>query len=255
MKKVWIVGLFVSFIVAVGCKDEQDKLKEAMANAEAAKKQALEAAKVAEQAAKAAAEAADEASEEAGEDADDAADSAKDAPQNIQEAMAEMQKAIAKNTSNVEPVNFRDLKKMLPEKAAGIARSDAKGEKAGAMGMKISNAQGTYKDGDKRVQVKIVDMGTMKGFAAMAAAGWAMAEIDRESDDGYERTTKIDGHKAYEKWNSKTKRGEVKMILVDRFMVEVEGRNVKMEDLMSTAKGLPLDDLVEMKNEGVGEAK
>lgn len=252
MKKVWIVGLFVSFIVAVGCKDEQDTLKEAMANAEAAKKQALEAAKKAEEAAKAAAEAAGEASGEAEEAG---GGSANVDPKNLQEAMAEMQKAIAKNTANVEPVNFRELKEMLPETAAGLKRSDAKGEKAGAMGMKISNATGTYKDGDKRVTVKIVDMGTMKGFAAMAAAGWAMAEIDRESDDGYERTTKIEGHKAYEKWNSKTMRGEVKMILVDRFMVEVEGRNVKMEDLMKTAKGLPLDDLEALKNEGVGEAK
>ncbi|MEQ9503662.1 MAG: hypothetical protein RIT81_42800 [Deltaproteobacteria bacterium] len=249
MKKVWIVGLFVSFIVAVGCKDEQEKVKEAMANAEAAKKQALEAAKVAEQAAKEAAKVAKEAADDGEEAADDATDAAD--PKNLQEAMAEMQKAIAKNTSNVEPVNFRELKKMLPDEAAGLKRTNAKGEKAGAMGMKISNAEGKYEADGKRLTVKIIDMGSMKGFAAMAAAGWAMAEIDRESDDGYERTSKIDGHKSYEKWSSKTMRGQVKLILADRFMVEVEGRKVPMKDLLATAKGLPLDDLVDMKDEGV----
>ena len=75
----------------------------------------------------------------------------------------------------------------------------------------------------------------------MGMAAWANLSIDKEDSNGYERTTKIDGHKAYEKYNTKSERGEVSIFFKERFIVKVEGRKVKMEDIIEVAKEIDLD--------------
>lgn len=56
-------------------------------------------------------------------------------------------------------------------------------------------------------------MGSMKGLAGMTAFAWSWAEIDKESDDGFERTFEYKGHKAYEKYDTNYKNGEYRYLL------------------------------------------
>ena len=249
MRTVVAVLLFASFIVAYGCKEERQQAEEAMKLAEQAKAMAEAAAKEAQkEAAKAAVEA-----EKAG---DEATEGAKGQPKDLNEALAQMKNAIEKNAPQVDPVDFRKLKKMLPEKVGDLERKKAKGEKAGAMGVKVSNAEGRYEGPDgARLKIKLIDMGSMKGFAAMAATGWAMAEIDRESDDEWEKTTKYKGFKTFEKYNTKRNQGETKMIVANRFIVEISGRKVTWDQIKAARDEIPFDDLEDMKNEGVKEEK
>ncbi|MSO21892.1 MAG: hypothetical protein EXQ58_01280 [Acidobacteria bacterium] len=44
----------------------------------------------------------------------------------------------------VTPVDFRELKALLPEALPGMRRTQAEGEKAAAMGLNISKAEGEY---------------------------------------------------------------------------------------------------------------
>jgi len=78
-------------------------------------------------------------------------------------------------------------------------------------------------------------------------AAWSKLDVDRETDDGYERTTTFDGHKAYEKYNDKRKRGEINLIVNSRFIVQVEGRGVEMDELKRAIKKIDLDDLAKLK--------
>lgn len=249
MRNVIAVLLFGSFIVAYGCKEERQQAEEAMKLAEQAKAMAEAAAKEAQkEAAKAAVE--------AGKAGDAAADGAEGQPKDLNEALAKMKSAIEKNAPQVDPVDFRKLKKMLPEKVAGLERKKAQGEKAGAMGVKVSNAMGQYEGAEgARLKIKLIDMGSMKGFAAMAATGWAMAEIDRESDDGWEKTTKYKGFKAFEKYNTKRKQGETKLIVANRFIVEISGRKVTWDQIKDARDEIPFSDLEDLKNEGVKDTK
>ncbi|MBX2842090.1 MAG: hypothetical protein KTR26_09975 [Flammeovirgaceae bacterium] len=157
--------------------------------------------------------------------------------------------------SKVEPVNFRKLKELLPEEVAGIDRTNAEGEKAGAMGMKISKAEGGYDDGDKKINISITDMGFMASgeLGAMMTAGWLMADIDRESDTEMERTTKIKGYKGYEEYKFDKKSGKVSLFVGDRFIVEIDGRNIELDDLRETVDEIDLDELESMKDEGKEE--
>ena len=173
--------------------------------------------------------------------------------QNMADALKKMSEA-ANDGKSVEPVNFRDLKGLLPDDLPGLKRTEATGEKNSVMGIKVSTAEAQY-DNDRgaSVNVEITDMGTMKGFAGLAKAGWTMADIDKETDTGYERTTKIDGFKAYEKYETDQQWGEISVIVGDRFIVEISGSNVEMDVIKKAVEKIDLKKLEKMKDQGVSE--
>lgn len=169
-----------------------------------------------------------------------------------EQAMQQMQQAMGGDGEAVEPVDFRVLKDMLPEDLPGMERTNAKGEKTGMMGIKISQAEGEYRGEDNsRIEITILDMGTMKS-AAMFGYAWLMAEIDRESDTGYERTTKYKGYPAYEKMERRgeTERFESQVVVGERFIVSINANNASEDQIEAAREGIDYDDLEDRKNEG-----
>ncbi len=159
---------------------------------------------------------------------------------------------------NIDPIDFRTLTEMLPSRAAGLNQVDKTGEKSGFSGMATSYAEGRYEDLDGRqsITVKITDVGSMTSLVAFGMA-WMNMVIDKESTSGYERTTKIDGHPALEKFEQGEgySRGELTVVVVNRYIVEVSGSDVSMSNLKSTMGSINLSKLASMKDEGVTSAE
>ncbi|MGB5848973.1 MAG: hypothetical protein WBH40_10830 [Ignavibacteriaceae bacterium] len=155
----------------------------------------------------------------------------------------------------VEVVNFRKLKELLPEELDEMKRTGSSGEKTNAFGINVSKAEGEYKseDNKQKIKITILDMGSMKGLAGMTAFAWSWAEIDKESDDGFERTFEYKGHKAYEKYNTNYQDGEVQVLVAKRFMVEIKGSDTPMEKMHSALDEVNIGDLESMKDEGKKE--
>jgi hypothetical protein len=166
---------------------------------------------------------------------------------NMAEAMKAMGMAL-NGGKKVDPVSFKDLKALLPEELPGWKRKETKGEKNGAMGLSISQADGRYDgEGGATLRIKIVDAGSLTGPIGIGLAGWASIEIDRETDDEYEKSTTFGGYKAFEKYNSKEKTGEMKLLLAGRFIVEVRGHGVKIDDIKGALGKLDLKKLESLK--------
>ncbi|MCG6914797.1 transposase [bacterium BMS3Abin03] len=157
-----------------------------------------------------------------------------------------------KQGSKVETVDFRKLKELLPEELDGMNRTSASGEKTNSFGIKVSQSEGKYKseDGEQNIKITIIDLGSMKGLTGMALFAWTMAEIDKETEDGYEKTTEFKGYKAFEKYNTKNKNGDLEVIVGDRFMVKGEGWGVDMDDIHNALSLIDFSSLESMKNEG-----
>lgn len=149
----------------------------------------------------------------------------------------------AAKATPVEPVDFRELKALLPAELAGMKRTSVEGEKNGAMGMSIAKAEARYENDGASVKITVSDFGGLSGFAAMAQFGWAMQEIDRETENGYEKTITLAGNKAIEKYNKEGKNGEVRIMIKSRFMVEIEGNGIDMAAIKAAAAKLPMDKL------------
>lgn len=162
--------------------------------------------------------------------------------------MKEVQKGFEEG-KKYEVVDFRDLKALLPEALGDLKRTNAEGEKTGAMGFTVSKAEADYNNEDysKRIDVEITDISGATGFAGIAAWGWAMADIDKETETGYEKTIKYKGHKAYEKYDSQGEYGSIEVLVSGRFMVSVNGNNVPMGEIKLALDQIDIGKLESMK--------
>lgn len=166
-------------------------------------------------------------------------------PKNLAEAMEQVNKMMGEQgNSDVEIINFRELKEMLPQKAAGLERQNAGGETAGFGGFKVSTANGEYSDADgkKTLEIEITDTGKIP-MAVTGLAAFANVDIDRENDNGFERTTKFEGFPAYEKYTNAGERSEFSVFVNNRFVVSAEGRGLTMDEVKKGLKEVGLKKL------------
>ena len=187
--------------------------------------------------------------EEVGEKAGDM--NLEDAAKNLQDAMKQLGDA----TQGADPVDFRELKKLLPGKLRGFEAGEATGEKTTMSGFGISKAEATYthKDGGE-ITITITDVGGMSGVIRAASVAWAAVDLEKEWDDGFERTV-TDGAdiKRYEKYDEGDRRGEINAFVVNRFVVGIQGRDVDFAALEKAREKVSFDKLIAMKDVGVPE--
>ena len=164
-------------------------------------------------------------------------------------AVQEMAKQAEDQQKNgpVETVDFRKLKELLPADADGLARKSAEGEKNGMAGFAFSTATGRYENADnsQNIELAIVDAGGTSALMGMAA--WSMVDMDKETENGYEKTTKIGDNKAYEKYDNANKSGEIAVLVKNRFTVTAKGNGVDMAKLKAVLDDVDLAKLGEMK--------
>ena len=171
-------------------------------------------------------------------------------------AVGEAMKALgglagAAGGGSYEPVDFRKLKEALPQELAGFEKGEGSGEKNNAFGISVSEAKQSFRtaDGNKRVRFEITDPGSLAGPFALANV-WLNVAVDKESGDGYEKTSTVGGRKIHEKWSKGSKRGEVQMVVGNRFMVEVNAEGVEMNDVKALLGKIDVAKLEAMKGEG-----
>jgi hypothetical protein len=146
---------------------------------------------------------------------------------------------------DVQPIDFRELKAMLPASLPGMQRNEASGQSGEAMGMKGSNATGRYDDGaNATIRIEITDLGTLSGLAALA--GKFDPNMEKETSSGYERTKRVDGQLVHERYDRRAKSGEVSVIIANRFSVTVEGSGVEPAALANALKAIDLSSLAAM---------
>ncbi|GAB5551086.1 MAG: hypothetical protein Sapg2KO_06770 [Saprospiraceae bacterium] len=163
-------------------------------------------------------------------------------PEDLTNAISQAMKQL-NNGEEVDAVDFRELKALLPERLAGMKRTNIEGEKTGMGGFKYSVAKATYEKGDSRMEVSILDGAGFAGVVSGMAA-WSLIEVDRETDTGYERTTTIDGYKAFESFDSEQEEGQLSVVVEDRFIVNIEGDRIPTDkDLKRALDGLNLSKL------------
>ena len=150
-----------------------------------------------------------------------------------------------------DPVDFRKLKEVLPQDLAGFEKGDSSGEKNNAFGISVSEAKQSFRtaDGSKSVRFEITDPGSLAGPFALANM-WMNLDIDKETSDGYEKTSTVGGRKMMEKWNKGSKHGEVTMVVGNRFMVEVDANGVDMNDVKALLAKVDVAKLEAMKGDG-----
>jgi hypothetical protein len=169
------------------------------------------------------------------------------------DAMKQMGEALS-GSVKVEPVDFRVLKELLPGSVAGLRRTGSEGSRTNVVGIASSKVEATYEDGKGgRIVLEITDVGNLSGVTAMAFA-WINVEIDKEGDSGYERTTTVNGRKAYERYDRATRAGSLDVIVAGRFIVAARATGVDMKVFKEAVEKLDLAKLEALKQQGLAPA-
>lgn len=145
-----------------------------------------------------------------------------------------------------EIIDFRTLKAQLPDELNGMERTSHTGEKVGAMGFNMSMAKAEYRSDKGEIEVSLIDFAGL-GMAKMSLASWTTIEVDRETDTGYERTTTIDGYKAFEEYDRIAKKGEISIIAGGRYIVNIEGKNVEEGAMREALDALDLKAIMSLQ--------
>jgi hypothetical protein len=131
--------------------------------------------------------------------------------------------AASGSVSAVDPVSFHDMQALFPE-LDGWQKAKPTGEKMSSP-FKYSQAEVHYTKDDARITLKMMD----SGFNQLLLTPYAMfltAGYEKETSDGYEKSTKVNGEPGWEKWNDSGKDGELNALVGKRFLVQIEGRQI-----------------------------
>lgn len=151
---------------------------------------------------------------------------------------------------NVESLDTERIKAFLPASLGGLARTEISAQRNAAMGMQISEAEATYgDDAGQNVRLKVADLGSMAGFAALAS--WANVEEDRQTQTGYEKSYKSGGRMIREQWDNESKSGEYTVIVGERFSVEASGSAGSIDTLKAAVNAVDLGGLEALRTVGV----
>jgi len=141
----------------------------------------------------------------------------------------------------VDPVNWRKLAPFLADLKGWETSGEIDGSTVSTGTFKMSIVKGDFVRKGQKLEIQITD----GGYVPMAYAGFkAMAQFEIDTSDEYVKKTKIKGFTAIENYQFKRKMATIIILVVDRFMVQLEARGMKdTSELKTIAQLLDLKAL------------
>jgi hypothetical protein len=161
-------------------------------------------------------------------------------------SMEKLSKGMAEtaNRKPVPPVSYKVLIDYLPQSVGGMKATEPKGETTTAGEWQYSQAEAHYRseDGNKSARVGLFDYAHIPMLYAPVQMLMNM-KMNRESTEGYERSTKIGGYPAHEKWTKDNEESEVTILVGDRFVVSTTTHGLGEDSARKIAESIDLKSL------------
>lgn len=137
----------------------------------------------------------------------------------------------------LSPLTMDQLKALIPEEFMGMKRSSF--NTTNAMGVASCNARYKSEEG-KELKIEILDCAGEMGANFYSIRFFGLWNIEEENDNGYQKTIDLNGEKAIEKFDKSGNRYELTYFTNERFLVNLEGENIGVNDLKQASKNLNL---------------
>lgn len=152
----------------------------------------------------------------------------------------------------VDPVSIDQLKPLVPDQFAGLARQSSNAERNGVAGIMVTKAEASYGDGaGHSATLEITDSGGATGLLGMAS--WAALQGERENDQVSERTERVGDRLVHQRISKTGGTHEYNVVIGDRFIVTATGDGIEFGALRSAVSDLDLQKLEAMKGAGVAK--
>ena len=141
----------------------------------------------------------------------------------------------------VDPVNWRKLAPFLTDLKGWETSGKINGSTVSTGTFKMSIVKGDFVRDGRKLEIQITD----GGYVPMAYAAFkAMSQFEIDTSDEYVKKTKIKEFVAIETYQFKRKMATIIILVVDRFMVQLEARGMKdTSELKAIAQLLDLKAL------------
>jgi hypothetical protein len=159
-------------------------------------------------------------------------------------AMAALGTALS-GGKGVDPVTIDKLKPFVPDKFAGLARTDLRTERSGVAGLMVAKAEATYGGGDRNVELEVMDTGGAAGL--MGLASWMGVQSERETSDRRESTRKEGNRLVHEEVDKRGGANKYTVVVAERFVVTAQGNGVDIGTLKSGVNAVNLAALESLK--------
>jgi hypothetical protein len=189
--------------------------------------------------------------EQKAEEVQKAADQVQQSAGDMAKGLEEMAKGLGAlagtdpNMRPVDPVSFRDLQTAFGD-LSGWEKGKPTGERM-TIPVNFSRAEVNYTKGDSRIKIEISD----SAFNQMLMIPYSMfltSGYEKETEDGYEKSTTVGEFPGWEKWNTENKDGELNVIVNKRFIVRVDGDSLDdVKTLRTAMASVDLNKLAALK--------
>ena len=164
-------------------------------------------------------------------------------PQSVSSAADETQKRIDE-LKKLPLITNDQMKSFFPEEVMGMKRS--RFSVNSMMGFATGEAE-YKKDDTTKYKVMMYDCAGDAGssfYGMRFLTGW---NIEKEDDNGYEKTVSFMGTKALEKYSKNSNEYTLNFVTADRFWIALEGENTGLDNLKTFAENLNLGKLKDLK--------
>jgi hypothetical protein len=145
----------------------------------------------------------------------------------------------------VDPVQLDALKPFVPDRFAGLPRTDLRTDRSGVKGLMVAKAEGVYGDGAKRVELEVTDTGGAAGLVGLAS--WMGVQGEHEDSRRRTVTKRENGRLVHEDADKQGTDNSYSVVLGERFVVSARGHGVDLDTLRSSVSGLDLPRLEALK--------
>ena len=151
---------------------------------------------------------------------------------------------LLENKEPVPPVSFKVLMNYLPKEVGGLKAEKPRGESVQWDKWTHSTANVDFRSetDNQNVRVNIYDYAYISNLYLPYQMMFKM-KFERESSEGYEKSTELNGMPTFEKWNEENKDNEVTVLVGKRFIVSVETDEMPEGSARKIAEGMDLSGL------------
>ena len=151
---------------------------------------------------------------------------------------------LLENKEPVPPVSFKVLMNYLPKEVGGLKAEKPRGESVQWDKWTHSTANVDFRSetDNQNVRVNIYDYAYISNLYLPYQMMFKM-KFERESSEGYEKSTELNGMPTFEKWNEENKDNEVTVLVGKRFIVQVETDEMPEGSARKIAEGMDLNGL------------
>jgi len=151
---------------------------------------------------------------------------------------------LVENKEPVPPVSFKVLMNYLPKEIEGMTSDKPHGESVqwDKWNHSTANVDFRSESSTQNVRVNINDFAYISNLYLPYQMMFKM-KFERESSEGYEKSTTLNGMPTFEKWNEENKNNEVTVLVGKRFIVQVETDEMPEGSARKIAEGMDLDGL------------